>query len=608
MSELSKNKYKEKDPVKTVDYIKSILEEMDLEMDEIWAPNNMIGTYSLRLVVKGTTIGTNGKGMTKDYARASAYAEFLERLQNLKLVSNATFYNYLSNNKSDFNLFPDEVRIPISQWIKEDNVFYRQILKELNIEGEDFEKIGQGLSGVKKIDYSIYEQKDTLLCLPYYSVKERKCINLPYFSMSIHYGSNGMCAGNTPHEALVQGLSEIAERVVQKKIIMDKECFPDVPEEYLRKFDDIYKMYQVCKASDKFDVYIKDCSCGGKYPVAALILIEKNTGYFGVKVGCNPDYQIALERLFTEATQGMKIEDYARKTVIDFENSNIFNDVNILNGFRTGNSRYPYQLFGDEYDYEFTETKSVADMSNEEICNELIKLFIEDGYDILIRDVSNLGFPAFHIIVPGLSEMKCPSNNDYEADHTRFHVEKLINNPELLDDKNCKFAIQVIDYYKNSLNINKLRDLSGYLPDYEFTAKEYGLDAYYFAAMCYVVAGDYVNAHSVLHNINTLIMTKFLTEDQHLKMVENYLCGMKEVKDHKKVLSYLSRFYTKEKLEFLDDTFSSCKDAVVKQYCKIDGSENCSSYITYEKMNNSLRNMQCKNVINQQANELLFKY
>lgn len=612
MSELSKNKYKEINPSETVHCIKSALDSLNLEMDEIWAPANIIGTYSLRLVIKGTTIGTNGKGMSREYAQASAYAEFMERLQNVKLLSNATFYNYLWNNQSDFNIFPDEKRISMSDWMKENNEFYQLLIQEFKLEGADEKETEKNLSVIQKLDYSIFDSKD-MLCLPYYSIKERKCINLPYFSMSIHYGSNGMCAGNSPYEALVQGLSEIVERLVQKKIILEKVRFPDIPEDYLKRYDDIYYMYKAMKKSDKFNVFIKDCSCGGKYPAAALILVEKNTGYFGVKVGCSPDYQIALERLFTEAAQGMDIEDYARKTVIDFDNKNVFNDVNILNGFRTGNSRYPYQLFSDEYDYEFTVPKDVTNMSNQEICSSLIDLFIVDGYDVLIRNVSNLGFPSFHIIVPGCSEMKSPARNDYEADHTRFHVEKLLNHPEMIDKTNYKYAVQVIDYYKNALNINKLRDLSGFLPDEDFPAKEYGLDSYYFAGMCYVVAGDYKNAYAVLHNINSLINMHFQKEDHQLKMIENYLCGMKVLEDHKKVISYLSRFYDEKCIAYLDNIFSSRKDTMVKQYVQIDidgirkgTCKNCPSYLAYERMNQAVRAVQRKHVIDQQSVSKLF--
>ena len=57
-----------------------------LEVEENWKKKSSVNTYSLRLCIKGTNIGQNGKGMTKEFALASAYAEFLERYQNGILV------------------------------------------------------------------------------------------------------------------------------------------------------------------------------------------------------------------------------------------------------------------------------------------------------------------------------------------------------------------------------------------------------------------------------------------------------------------------------------------------------------------------------------------
>lgn len=63
------------------------------------------------------------------------------------------------------------------------------------------------------------------------------------------YGSNGMSAGNTREEALVQGMSEVVERYVQKRIFSDRPALPDIPEDYLRRFEDIYGMYCAIRES-----------------------------------------------------------------------------------------------------------------------------------------------------------------------------------------------------------------------------------------------------------------------------------------------------------------------------------------------------------------------
>jgi ribosomal protein S12 methylthiotransferase accessory factor len=611
MESLSSNKYKEAKPGETIDKLIGILKDLGIEMEEKWLPDNNLGTYSLRITIKGTEIGTNGKGMSKEYARASAYAEFFERLQNVKLQPNATFYNLLRNNNFDFQLFPDEVFINLRE-LRSSPIF-NILVKELKLSMEDtLLEPEKALKAIQKIDYSLFLKRDMVLCIPYYSVRTKKVVNLPYFSSNLHYGSNGMCAGNTPYEALVQGLSEIIERMIQTKIIMEMPGLPDIPEAFLERYPEILTMYKRIKQMKNYHILLKDCSFGGKYPAAALILIEKNTGRYGVKLGCNPDYGIALERLFTEATQGVRLEDYAKKTVFDFENHKVKDGTNLLNGFRTGDSVYPYQIFSEESEFTFTAPEEVSSKSNKEILSSLIKLFTEDGYDILIRDVSYLDFPSYHIVVPGISEMKHPDTMDYEADHTRLHVQRLINQPELITKENCRYVISVVDYYKYSLNANKLRHLSGFLPNEKFPGKEYDMDNYYYVAMCYVYLENYKAAYEVMKKINKSIVERFFFADVKYTAMEYYLSGMAILHNHDKVMQYIRKLYDEEISSELYNIFKNPSEVLTKQYKSIDISsirreEADSEYLAYEKVNKIFKEKQKENIICQQRMESLFE-
>ena len=82
MSELQNRRYKEVTPEETVKKLKGLLEKLRIEVVEKWSNESSVGTYSLRVCIKGTDIGQNGKGMTKEFAMASGYAEFFERMQN----------------------------------------------------------------------------------------------------------------------------------------------------------------------------------------------------------------------------------------------------------------------------------------------------------------------------------------------------------------------------------------------------------------------------------------------------------------------------------------------------------------------------------------------
>ena len=122
------NIYKDVPPDVTVTNIKRILGSLNLEVDEIWVPENELGTFSLRLELKGTGLGTNGKGMTRDYAAASAYAEFMERFQNNVLGNTMMQAIYLNSDNKYFST-PDEINFTAEEIIKENSSFIQHLFK-----------------------------------------------------------------------------------------------------------------------------------------------------------------------------------------------------------------------------------------------------------------------------------------------------------------------------------------------------------------------------------------------------------------------------------------------------------------------------------------------
>lgn len=73
--------YKDARPMDTVERIKGILDEYGIRTVVTWGESNVPNCYSLRVNIEGTRVGTNGKGVTKEFALASGYGEFMERLQ-----------------------------------------------------------------------------------------------------------------------------------------------------------------------------------------------------------------------------------------------------------------------------------------------------------------------------------------------------------------------------------------------------------------------------------------------------------------------------------------------------------------------------------------------
>ena len=111
---------KECKPEETVKKIKRILKKFKINVTEKEMININNSFYSTRLELKGIKgVGTNGKGITKEYALASAYAEFMERLQSNFLLKSSFL------NKEDILIYEDEKYLEYKE-------FYNKFSKFIN--------------------------------------------------------------------------------------------------------------------------------------------------------------------------------------------------------------------------------------------------------------------------------------------------------------------------------------------------------------------------------------------------------------------------------------------------------------------------------------------
>ena len=281
MSELQERRYKEVSPEETVKRLKKLLDQLGIEVEEKWSKESSVGTYSLRICIKGTDIGQNGKGMTKDFAMASAYAEFFERFQNGIM----RFRMEKPTKELPFINSPDEKHLTVEEALNITNnnlknSFFENILKQ---NGKNDCSNQEKIEYIKQIlnEKSNLVEKEDYLYLPYYSVKNKEIEYIPDRLFSYLFDTNGMCAGNSKEEALIEGLSEILERYAGTRMVKEKVSLPEIPMEYVEKFPKVKKMVEKLKQRDDYLFKLVDCSFGGKYPVAGLYIIEKNTGRFG---------------------------------------------------------------------------------------------------------------------------------------------------------------------------------------------------------------------------------------------------------------------------------------------------------------------------------------
>ena len=396
MIDFNYSKFKERAPEQTVERVKKILSDLDIKTKETWMDSGVEGCYAVRVSLEDTGSGANGKGTNKEYCLASGYAELLERLQ--------PDFVYLGEHSPEvmayagFERFPDETRPTAKELAEEDNAFTRLLFDKFSC-FTPYMKEALMKSFIEAIGYG-----DTLASVPFVSVKNGATEQLPWGIICGFYGSNGMCAGNTPEEALVQGFAELFERHAAKKILVENVVPPDVPREYLQKFPPLYALIEKIESGGRYRVTVKDCSMGGQYPVVAVIIADSERGSFGFKMASHPSFSIALERTFTEAMQGKTLETFTYTNSVAGRQAVVYQE-NLVNTIKTGHGCFNPELFSADFSYPFTEFRDVSGLSNRELLADMAGILLKQGYDILVRDFSYLGFNSYFIVVPGFSEM-----------------------------------------------------------------------------------------------------------------------------------------------------------------------------------------------------------
>ena len=574
---------------------------MGIEIEEKWSTQSSVGTYSLRICIKGTNIGQNGKGMTKEFAMASAYAEFFERFQN------GMFRFRIEKPTKDipFSNSPDEKILSAEQLLSENNSFLDYVLEVNGVEKENKEK---KLNFLQKMlnEYSKIVEKEEFISIPYYSVKNNDLEYIPVKLFSHLYDTNGMCAGNSKEEALIEGLSEILERYAAIEIFKKQITLPEIPSQYIAKFPKVKAMVERLKENTEYYFRLVDCSFGGKYPVAGLYIIEKNTGKFGFKLGAHPDYGIAMERCFTEAAQGRDIYEYAQTCMFDFYTGERKDDKSLTEFLFTDFSSMPYKVIGKHEEYKFTPMPDVSDLDNKTILKNMVDNILKDGKDVLIRDVSVLGFPTLSIIVPGMSEVS------FDPKATYFNIfiimQKLLKDLNNINLKNIKDVIDMMEIIVNKIGYEKLSILISLKDTNMLPCEKIGSGAKYFLAICYIMNKEYNKAVKILEDL-TFICDSLLDEGIEkimVKAVYYYASAMDKLQNHDDAMYYMNLLFDKELTKCIDVSFRKPEKVLINHYgiTEEDYVENDDSY--YLPFMKKFRECQKHNRINQMYNKILF--
>lgn len=426
------SKYKDDLPIRTINRIRGILGELGLlTIETVWR-NSVEGFYSVSIAIENTDLSTNGKGASYQYALASAYGEMMERLQNQCNFRLSMDFKPETLQYKNFYYAPDEVSLSIDDIMQssEDWITWQMSRLEPAEDKRALLKLWQLVS---------YEDvPGDFIALPYCNLSNGQISHIPIKMVSKMYMSNGMCAGNTPEEALVQGISEILERHVNKTVIKDKVVPPSIPRDYLAQFPRLNAMIDGIEASGDFEVIMKDCSLGQGLPVVGVIFINKSDQSYFVKFGAHPIFEIAAERTLTELLQGQEIKRMMGVREFSYINELYRDPENVIGILVNGSGVYPTEFFSNHCSYPFQEFVNMKETSNKAMLSYLVCMLKDNGFNIFVKDVSFLGFPSFHIIIPGLSEIEEFNDKKTIIEYAEYNkARKLVRNIANLDQKDA---------------------------------------------------------------------------------------------------------------------------------------------------------------------------
>jgi len=387
------NRYKDAQPEDTVQTIQALLASVGLTMD---GRVNNYGNrlFSVSIADKDTGFSTNGKGADAQLCLASAYGEAMERLQN--------HFGF-----SDFASSAVDAYLGFTRHPEEKLESFDSVLQQ-----HPFIKADMDLCCEQDADATDYWKTrlgEQLIMLPYYHVETGEPAFLPDQLIANMAGSNGLCAGNTPQEALCEGMHELCERYAKACILTEEYCLPDIPRTFIEETcPQQAEVIRLIEATiPHCHVAVKDASLGRGLPVACIIFIDRNRGRYHIKFGAHLSFPIALERCLTELFQGFDHEktnemDKALTTWDAQSRALRFHAENRISMERSDVGAIPDRILLSSPDWEF-KPWGLDGFDNKTGLRILTDLLASIGGNVFIRDTGFLGFPAYRIYVPGVS-------------------------------------------------------------------------------------------------------------------------------------------------------------------------------------------------------------
>lgn len=365
--------HKDASPEKTVQRIQDILDAIGLtERDRRvqWASYAEESYSCLLTYINYPVLRSNGKGLTPELALASAFGEYMERLQS------HSQYIYFSR----IGFFP----IPA--------------VAAETLQAVPTADLHRDIPEIMKIySHLASELPNVLHCIPFADILGEREVLVPYELLLHTVSTNGMCAGNTAEEAISQGISEIFERYVISMLFEGKVSgLPDIDMQELHIENPMLASLIRRIKEDGYSFVAKDATLGGVLPVVAIIIENSEKTKIGISFGSDPDFEIALQRCITELFQGksdLSIDTASLKNhTAEQPIASIFNNPHLL-----------YAKLVDNVGVSSFQTAFRVCRHNRDYLSYQMDIIRRLGKKIFIHDFSIFGFPTYQVYIEDLS-------------------------------------------------------------------------------------------------------------------------------------------------------------------------------------------------------------
>lgn len=444
------NKWKDKNPVETVEDIKKFLADRNIIVNE--KKITRVGScYAVVLMIEDTNLFVNGKGFSKEFAMASAYGELMERI-----MTNVLFrYNYYDRYSRDKELIflKDEVRVNKDAYDDKDKY-------PLGLEQCDY-------NAALNVQKYFTSYSDKLILEPFRTLKGNKTRYFPVSVLDVVYGTNGMAFGNTIEEAKTQALSEVFERYCNKRIIKEEIMMPTIPLGSGVINKRVRKEIKELRKKTGMNISVYDASLGKGYPVICIIYRNKLNNTYFVKFGAHFDINIAIERCLTEMFQGRQLNQskYMKKKI--YLEDALWREKNMESILHTGDGFYPLKVLeGKKASYKFEPWPEFE--SNGEALGFYTNKILELNEETFFKVYKEEGFCTVRYLVPGISQIY--DNLEYkiqwqgelntvsdllerlpnlETDELAYCINFIRNNCEAIEDT-------IIPFFKHKYSYNSI--------------------------------------------------------------------------------------------------------------------------------------------------------